>query len=1168
MLKHLSASKSRSIDSREERDLEAQCIEAVNGLENITTPDKGTNSSAVSSASKTNGTEMTSPSGGTTGQNKKIKFKKAKKLKRITSIASSSYMKHMHDLEGSRFQAWTKQELVELLVHQRIELRNEAGLEHISLRDLADSLYQDMDMPNKPDLPSIAEIVMANAMARRIQNFWIMYRVEAKRKEEERLTAIYLQNLNMIEQKDEYDIAIYISDSPDLDYNNNNEHKLSENDDNPNDNNNNLQSPVRPATPPVRKKTNILDIPWQPPDEDKAMKYADYVQPRKGGKGGQKFDFYRTTTGRHCCLGGCGEQLDLWEEGQISEFGIYGAGVTNYFKFLKWLFWLFSTLSVIALPALILNVYGPNTTGTGLSNLATTTVGHLSAFQANTTATISIPGCSSYGIYSVKCNLDTADLARFYGILDIVISGVIMVAYFWLKYFERHEEAELDKNTINASMFTVSITNLPTDVTEDELLIHFQKLLGEDHNVVSVSLAYDNIKEIKECIARGNIIRSKVRLVHEYRYNCTKLRNTSSFEESEKQIEKLREELFEKMKKCNTQLKEKELLLEEYAEIPANVVYAFVTFNRVVSKEAALKAYSRSSSLLLKCLYNNNQCILRGKLLEVSEAREPSTIVWENLGYSLKARLSRRSITTFMSLLLVSLSLLMIFGSKYLSETSGDNNVNNALCPANFYSLSSEEQKQYVQQNSNQLYCYCNQFSSVEQSQNSLCTQYLQKNIQSQVVQYLAAFVVIVVNILQENIMKYYVSFEKHHSEDTKGESIFFRLFVLKYINTAVIFFINGDNYIFKRIFGINIASTNEFSTNWFNTIGVTIILVQLSDAVFTHAAKLWKYFNYRYVLKSYRKSAAGQKLALTQDELNKLHEGPDCELSYTYAQIMSTLFVCLTFSTGIPLLYIIAAGNFFIYYLVEKFMFINLYKVPPHFNSFIGRRATTMIPYAVMLHLAMSIWVLANHEIFNNDTSSTSPASVVKNTVPYFSIRDKLFGSNTFPLLVFLFAIAAYEIVRIVLTNSMCDSETVDQIDRRKSAKAQYFVNYTRAVQRNLIKGLSTYNVLQNPVYKEAFAITWKFAVANNTVRSVRKLKRKAHVDADEDDADKVEVLRRTSILETESKKKEITKSNETVRYSFSRNRNFYGSGSFASPYTGNTPSAPQYDLVPGDAV
>ena len=46
--------------------------------------------------------------------------------------------------------------------------------------------------------------------------------------------------------------------------------------------------------------------------------------------------------------------------------------------------------------------------------------------------------------------------------------------------------------------------------------------------------------------------------------------------------------------------------------------------------------------------------------------------------------------------------------------------------------------------------------------------------------------------------------------------------------------------------------------------------------------------------------------------------------------------------------------------------------------------------------------------------------------------------------------------------------------------------VSYPRAVQRNLIKGLATYNILHNPKYKEKFAITWKFAMRHRHVRSV----------------------------------------------------------------------------------
>jgi hypothetical protein len=63
----------------------------------------------------------------------------------------------------------------------------------------------------------------------------------------------------------------------------------------------------------------------------------------------------QTTTGRYCCLGGLGEQFDLWEEGQVSEFSIYGCGVTNYFKFMKWGYWIFFVITIIALPEIVLN---------------------------------------------------------------------------------------------------------------------------------------------------------------------------------------------------------------------------------------------------------------------------------------------------------------------------------------------------------------------------------------------------------------------------------------------------------------------------------------------------------------------------------------------------------------------------------------------------------------------------------------------------------------------------------------------------------------------------------------------------------------------------------------------------------------------------------------------
>ena len=209
-------------------------------------------------------------------------------------------------------------------------------------------------------------------------------------------------------------------------------------------------TPSKPNKPVLkqRKGVNILDTPWEKPDFNKATRFSDYVQPRKGGKGGSKFDFYKTTTGRHCCLGNLGEQLDLWEEGQISEFGIYGSGVTNYFKFIKWCFWLFFILSIIAIPMIVLNTTGPNNENDrGLQSLAKTSAGNLISPYANITVELNIPGCNSYGVYNVDCSLNKSTLAMFYSSLDIAIVVVSFLAFLWLRVFEVVEERTLEKNT-------------------------------------------------------------------------------------------------------------------------------------------------------------------------------------------------------------------------------------------------------------------------------------------------------------------------------------------------------------------------------------------------------------------------------------------------------------------------------------------------------------------------------------------------------------------------------------------------------------------------------------------------------------------------------------------------------------------------------------------------
>lgn len=97
--------------------------------------------------------------------------------------------------------------------------------------------------------------------------------------------------------------------------------------------------------------------------------------------------------------------------------------------------------------------------------------------------------------------------------------------------------------------------------------------------------------------------------------------------DTEKLLSAARSTLFGKMKQKNVDLKQKQELLEAYSTRPADVIYAFVTFNKVSAKDTVMYMYQRSN-YCLNWLWHDDKLSIRGHTLKVANAPEPSTIIW------------------------------------------------------------------------------------------------------------------------------------------------------------------------------------------------------------------------------------------------------------------------------------------------------------------------------------------------------------------------------------------------------------------------------------------------------------------------------------------------------------------------------------------------------------
>ena len=306
-------------------------------------------------------------------------------------------------------------------IHHNIELRHEAELTHEHLVHICNCFWGDKPVPPLPP-PWLSEIQdVAEAAALTIQQRWIAH------------VTIRRQRQMLARQKSDRALRDEGVLSP------------------PGAADARALHAVDTCPPTSQAAHRELEQAWYPPDMKLAEEYADWNDPRVGGPGGGHYPLCKTTTGRYCVLGGCGEQLDLWDEGQVSELSTFGGSMSNFFKFEKWCAWTSFCLFLIYTPLLVLNMFGSGEPqkGTGsFMDLAMTTLGSLFRTLERRQGTVMLPLCDQLTRSfpdAVNCTLSEARVAMLYTHLDLAACIFLFIAFSWLKTFQKKEEQYLDR---------------------------------------------------------------------------------------------------------------------------------------------------------------------------------------------------------------------------------------------------------------------------------------------------------------------------------------------------------------------------------------------------------------------------------------------------------------------------------------------------------------------------------------------------------------------------------------------------------------------------------------------------------------------------------------------------------------------------------------------------
>ena len=270
------------------------------------------------------------------------------------SNITSALRQNAHDLVYqarnayiSPYEEWTSDELRDLLVMYKIPLRDSSNATHDMLVRICDEVFgeeiaeAERDSIERRRL-SLEDVVRMEKAARTIQRAYFRRKSLLRSKSGGGSSSDYwdYDEEYMDYELDELEVGDIQFSASSTAGHTHNSLGSSQRSFSCDKNNNNINKSERYRHHSILRRINEqgddydeeIEVEWRKPSWKFAKRHERMIRPHRAGKRMNLYDWRKVTLGRHCYAGGCGEQLDLWNEGRTSEFSQFGSGITNYFK--------------------------------------------------------------------------------------------------------------------------------------------------------------------------------------------------------------------------------------------------------------------------------------------------------------------------------------------------------------------------------------------------------------------------------------------------------------------------------------------------------------------------------------------------------------------------------------------------------------------------------------------------------------------------------------------------------------------------------------------------------------------------------------------------------------------------------------------------------------------
>lgn len=263
-----------------------------------------------------------------------------------------------------------------------------------------------------------------------------------------------------------------------------------------------------------------------------------------------------------------------------------------------------------------------------------------------------------------------------------------------------------------------------------------------------------------------------------------------------------------------------------------------------------------------------------------------------------------------------------------------------------------------------------------------MCKTYFSDVIYSKVIGQSIAFIIIAVNTILRLVIIALITWV---GEDTNSEqlgSITNGVFYAQFFNTGLLLLLvnaNMTEHEPKAITKYIKGTYYDYFPAWYSDVGMKILQTMIVNSIMPYVTLVtgfaipWvkrkldrKFGNDPYVTK---------KTSMAQYKI--LYSGTDYLVHFKYAGVLNIVYITMMYGIGIPLLFPIAAFNFFNQYLTERMIVAYQVKLPPALDDKLTNNCIGMLKWAPLILLFNGYWMLSNQQIFVNSWSYKANTNV-----------------------------------------------------------------------------------------------------------------------------------------------------------------------------------------------